>query len=132
MITDDYDVTRIFAFTHVTSEQNFAVVFRSSYRDEEPNLRKIRIFRLDTDRDRLRLGTLWEGRQPEPWMDMELSGVDCRDQISTVLGFKGEELRYSIMAALREGHIMGEPFFMLSIDIQKEERLASIVPDIDR
>jgi hypothetical protein len=106
MITDNYDVTRVFIFEHLTSQAHFAVVFKSSFCDDEPNLRKIRIFELDPDM----LSSL-------PWMDMELSEDDCEDQVDTVQWSRSKGLQYGVRAALREGHIMGEPFFMLNIDI---------------
>lgn len=115
MLTDNYDVTRTFIFEHITSQFLFAVVFGWWFRDDQPNLRKIRIFKVDPDM----LSSLlqWDDTQLEMWMDMELQDDNCKDEVVYMEQFMGKGWLYDIMATLREGHIMGEPFFMLNINI---------------
>ena len=115
MITDNYDVTRVFLFDHVDYSPPFVVVFKSSFRDDEPNLRKISIFKVDSDIiSSLRLLDD-EQLELEPWTDIQLSEDDCKDQVDTEWWFRSKGLQPGVRAALREGHIMGEPFFMLNI-----------------
>jgi hypothetical protein len=47
-------------------------------------------------------------------MDMEWS-QNSKNQIDPILLFRGEGMLKGIRAALRKGHIMGVPFFVLNV-----------------
>lgn len=103
MVSNSYSVTRVFKFEHVISKTRFAIVFQYSFRFPEPTLGMVRIFELDQD------GEL------DPSIDMERPAVDC--QIDPEFQFRSAGLLQCVRAALRKGHIMGVPFFVLNIQV---------------
>jgi hypothetical protein len=109
---DDYDVNPVFIFEHVTSKTRFAIVFGYSHRFREPALGKVKVLELDPN---VLDSPPWlRDGQSDPRMDMEWS-QNSKNQIDPILLFRGEGMLKGIRAALRKGHIMGVPFFVLNV-----------------
>jgi len=55
---------------------------------------------------------------PEPWMDWKWEEEHFWEQVDTVrvYWYDNKGLKRGIGAALRKGHIMGEPSFMINIE----------------
>jgi hypothetical protein len=123
MRSDDYDVTRVFIFEHLSSKTRFAVVFGFSFRFPQPTLGKVKVFKLEPG---MLSSPPWlQDGKSEPWMNWEWeedeAGVeeDYWDEVDTVHWYDSKGLRQGIEAVLRKGHIMGVPFFVINVEDMK-------------
>jgi hypothetical protein len=116
MVSDNYDVTRVFIFEHVISKTRFAIVFGYSFRFPEPTIGMVKVFELDPD---MLYSPPWlHDGESEPSIDMEWSEEDY--QVDPELWFRRKGLLQGVRAALRKGHIMGVPFFVLNIQVIRD------------
>jgi hypothetical protein len=114
MISDDYDVTHVFIFKHVSSKTRFAVAFGYSFRFPEPTLAQVKVFKLDPG---MLSSKPWlQDGKSVPWMDWEWEDEHCEDQVDTVFWYDSKGVGQGVGAALRKGHIMGVPFFVINIE----------------
>ena len=113
MITDDYEVTRVFIFEHVISPARFAVVVGFSFRDPEDTCGIVKVFELDP-------GILQVPLWLQDWgcptfFDMNWSTEDLERRSAMVSSFRTDGPLRGIRATLRRGHIMGVPFFIVNV-----------------
>jgi hypothetical protein len=114
MISDDYDVTHVFIFEHVSSKTRFAVVFGYSFRFPEPTLAQVKVFKLDPG---MLSSKPWlQHGKSVPWMDWEWEDEHYEDQVDTAFWYDSKGVGQGVGAALRKGHIMGVPFFVINIE----------------
>jgi hypothetical protein len=121
MGSDDYNVTRVFIFEHVSSKTRFAVVFGYSFRFPQPTLGNVKVFKLDPG---MLSSPPWlQDGKPEPWMDWEWEVEHFWDPDDTVHWYDSKGVKQGIGAALRKGHIMGVPFFVINVESIKGSAL---------
>jgi hypothetical protein len=51
-----------------------------------------------------------------PWMDWEWEDEHYEDQVDTAFWYDSKGVGQGVGAALRKGHIMGVPFFVINIE----------------
>lgn len=116
MVSDGYDVTRAFIFDHVDHETEFAVIFEYSFRFPDPTLGKVKVLELTPEV--LESHPWLHDKTLDPTVDMQWSERNPVNQIDPLLWLRLDRPggpRLGIRAALRKGHIMGVPFFVVNV-----------------